>query len=290
LWSAPIAGHPMTGGPTPVIADGRVIVPTEDASIQAYALADGHALWTFRGAPGTTYRDPVVAGEVVICAEQSGIEAIDPATGARRWRHELQGCGLHVAVAGDRAYVGSFISTTGGGLGGMLVALDLVHGTRVWSVGMWDWPFGGPTICGDELVVFGNQGVAAFARADGRFRWMHAQPRVGTGQIGIDDRQRIVLGTDDAHLRMLEPVHGNVVLDVDLDPLAAQVHAPMVPAEVQAGTGTASAPPTIGGFDPPALVQDRVYVATTSGWLTAIDLPGITPAGRAPAVATPAMP
>ncbi|WP_112452820.1 PQQ-binding-like beta-propeller repeat protein [Streptomyces sp. ICC1] len=89
--------------------------------------ADGTVLWSVRSAQGAARTDaPLYGGGLVLTAPAGGrvLQALDPATGAERWRHALPS-GAKAVPAGDRVVVT--------GADGKATALDAATGAVRWT-------------------------------------------------------------------------------------------------------------------------------------------------------------
>ncbi|MFI5273466.1 MAG: PQQ-binding-like beta-propeller repeat protein [Ktedonobacterales bacterium] len=134
---------------------GTIYVLTDPGHAQILALraADGMLLWTADESSGDLVVNSLdVSGGTVYVGlvhavndSQAYLDALDAATGARRWRDLLPGNAQGTTVAGTVAYVG----TTGG-----LFALDAATGTVLWhrSTGRYI-AYHAPRIAGGVLFV-----------------------------------------------------------------------------------------------------------------------------------------
>lgn len=94
-----LGGEPLTFGisASPILHQGRVIVlvgGAESAAVIAFDPLDGKTLW--KSPAGTaSYASPIVAdpdgdgGPDLLYYADDGLVALDPDTGAKRWRHEI---------------------------------------------------------------------------------------------------------------------------------------------------------------------------------------------------------
>jgi outer membrane protein assembly factor BamB len=168
----------------PAVSDGRLFTVTIDNQLVVYATDDGRRLWSNTGVEeaagflgGAT---PAVLGDVVVAAYTSGdLLAFDVVTGRTIWSDNLAGRTGGNAVAAltdirgrpviDRDRVIAI------GNGGVMAAIDLHRGGRVWDNGL-----GGtqqPWSAGDFIFVVTSGGeVICLTRDDGRIKWVVALP------------------------------------------------------------------------------------------------------------------
>lgn len=191
----------------PAVSDGRIFTVTIDNQLVVYATDDGRRLWSNAGVEeaagllgGTT---PAVLGDVVVAAYTSGeLLAFDVVTGRSLWSDSLAGKQRGDAVAAltdirgrpviDRDLVIAI------GNGGVMAAIDLKRGGRVW-----DASFGGtqsPWVAGDFIYILtNNSDVICLTRADGRIKWIqqlpqfedmenHEDPIYWSGPVLVEDR------------------------------------------------------------------------------------------------------
>jgi outer membrane protein assembly factor BamB len=191
----------------PAVSDGRIFTVTIDNQLVVYATDDGRRLWSNAGVEeaagllgGTT---PAVLGNVVVAAYTSGeLLAFDVVDGRSLWSDNLAGKQRGDAVAAltdirgrpviDRDLVIAI------GNGGVMAAIDLKRGGRVW-----DASFGGtqsPWVAGDFIYILTNNSeVICLTRADGRIKWVqqlpqfedpadHEDPIYWSGPVLVQDR------------------------------------------------------------------------------------------------------
>ena len=180
-WRTAIAS-PGRGAPT-VVGD-RMFVPTADDQLFALSTKDGSRIWNYRAEHAATsvlgQPSPAFSDGLVVAGFGSGdLVALHADTGGVAWADSLAAPrgndlidlsavrGLPV-IDGGVAYAVS--------LGGLLLALDLHSGRRIWQRSV----AGGhtPWLAGDWLfLVSAEQRVAALARQDGQVRWVVDLPR-----------------------------------------------------------------------------------------------------------------
>jgi outer membrane protein assembly factor BamB len=168
----------------PAVSDGRVFTVTIDNQLVVYATDDGRRLWSNTGVEeaagflgGAT---PAVLGDVVVAAYTSGdLLAFDVVSGRSLWSDNLAGRTGGNAVAAltdirgrpviDRDRVIAI------GNGGVMAAIDLHRGGRIWDNGL-----GGtqqPWAAGQFIyVVTSGSEVVCLTRDDGRIKWVQSLP------------------------------------------------------------------------------------------------------------------
>lgn len=126
------AANPLysAGMPLP-LATRSAIYASAGRSVYALRVSDGSVLWRLPNAPeGTAYSAPVVAANTVFVADADGtVYAIDPETGAIRWRsagrsNVREDLRSHVVVRGQTVYVAS--------QGSLVRALNIKTGVQLW--------------------------------------------------------------------------------------------------------------------------------------------------------------
>ncbi len=168
----------------PAASDGRIFTTTIDNQLVVYASDDGRRLWSNTGVEeaagflgGAT---PAVLGDVVVAAYTSGdLLAFDVVTGRSLWSDNLAGRSGGSAVAAltdirgrpviDRDRVIAI------GNGGVMAAIDLRRGGRIWDNGLGGTQM--PWAAGDFLYIITNSSeVVCLTREDGRIKWVQSLP------------------------------------------------------------------------------------------------------------------
>lgn len=234
IWRSPV-DSPIRAAPT--VNGGRVFAVTVENQVVAFAAADGRELWTYSGASTSTIllgaAAPAVDGGVVIAPFTNGeVVALRVDNGAPLWTETVVAVRRTEAAASlpdisarpvidrGRVYVA--------GHSGLLVAIDLRTGQRVW-----DAPVSavyGPWIAGDFLYVISidSEAVCIDVRS-GRILWVTQLPRfedeedregriIWAGPVVAGDRV-IVAGSNEQALS-LSPYTGTVLGRLDLDAAA----------------------------------------------------------------------
>src|SRR5690606_37029772 len=125
---------------------------TGETGIGPGEVAGLEPAWQVDGLMGVTGTPAVVDGTVYVGDWTGHLRALDAATGAERWAHELGSgyVGGSPAVAGDVVVVGTFDAR--------IVAVDRATGEPVWETPIGDHPkavvFGSPVVA-EGLVVTG---------------------------------------------------------------------------------------------------------------------------------------
>ncbi len=176
-------GAPARSAPT--VVEGRLFVPTLDERLVALSTADGSQIWTYQatssgtivlGEPAPAYADGLViagfgSGDLVALRADGGTLAWSDSLAAARGRNSLADLSAIRAlpvIANNVVYAI--------GVGGLLVALDLRSGRRLWereAAGQ-----NTPWVAGDWIFVLTlEQQLACLNRVDGRIRWMTQMAR-----------------------------------------------------------------------------------------------------------------
>ncbi len=169
---------PLHGAPA--IADGRLFVVSQDDELFAFSTETGEILWTFQGivepARILSSSAPAIYGEIVVAPFASGeLGALRVQNGRGIWNgaltrssgltslSELNDIAASPVIFDNAVYAISH--------SGVLVAIDLRNGQRLWSR-----QIGGihmPWIAGDTIFVMTSEGqLAALSRADGKVIWV----------------------------------------------------------------------------------------------------------------------
>jgi outer membrane protein assembly factor BamB len=176
-------GAPARSAPT--VTEGRLFVVTIDDRLVALAADDGRQLWSHKAASATTTMlgqpAPAYADGLVVAGFGSGeLAALRAETGSVVWTDSLASARGRTSLTDISAIRGLPVIADGRvyaiGLGGLLLALDLRSGRRLWEreVSGEDSPW----VAGDWLfIVSSDQQIAAIQRLDGRVAWVGDLPR-----------------------------------------------------------------------------------------------------------------
>lgn len=179
------AGLPTAARAAPTIADGRLYIPTLENQVLALSDKDGSKLWSYEatatntavlGLPSPAYADGLVvagfgAGDLVCLRAASGAVTWADTLGSVRGRTSLVDLssihGMPVIMEGE---------VYAAGLGGVLIALDLRSGRRLWErdIGSDQTPW----VVGDWLFILTtDQILLAVNRQDGAIAWLCQLPQ-----------------------------------------------------------------------------------------------------------------
>jgi len=181
-WKASL---PTAARAAPTVADGRLYVPTLDDQVVALSAADGSKLWAYQapaadtsvlGLPSPAFSDGLLVagfggGDIVCLRAASGAVSWTDSLASARGRTSLVDFS---AIHGLPAIQEGRVYATG--LGGLLVALDLRSGRRLWErdIGSDQTPW----VAGDWLFVLTtDQVLVALNRQDGAIAWITQLPQ-----------------------------------------------------------------------------------------------------------------
>ncbi len=229
-WRAPL---PAPARSLPTLGGGRLYVGLIDGRLLALDMHGGKQLWSYQssdagmivlGQPAPAYSD-----DIVVAGFGSGdLAAVHADTGTLLWTDNLGAAGGRVtatdlsSIRGAPVIDGATVYAVG--LGGLIVAIDLRSGRRIW-----ERPIGGgqmPWIAGDWIYLIDNdQQLLAMTKAEGRVRWVadlphyvdetkHTGPLFWSGPALVN--YRLVLTGDRGQLLYANPVSGVVTGGVDL--------------------------------------------------------------------------
>ncbi len=166
LWRYPGIGEQasIVASPSPVVADGHVVVPHTTGELVAFRVSDGMPVWTETLTslqPTSSLANindiagrPVIAdGQVYAIAHSGRMGAFHLATGEPLWAQEISGTQMPW-VAGGYAFV---INGTAS-----LAAIERSGGGVRWTTdlpggGIWS----GPVLGGDRLIAVSSKGTLA---------------------------------------------------------------------------------------------------------------------------------
>ncbi len=147
-----VAGQDIWG--EPVLADGKLLVSSEDSGLYAIDPATGTELWHFKAAQGLVSTPEVVGDLVLVSGFGSTLYGVDLATGSEHWafkaNHWIWG---KAAIDGGIAYIGDF--------DGVVHAVELDSGNESWSLPLGhDALRASPVILAGTLVISSDSGLA----------------------------------------------------------------------------------------------------------------------------------
>jgi outer membrane protein assembly factor BamB len=184
-------GFTVRGLSSPLVHDRRVYVGFSDGTLACLSASSGEVVWT-RALAGEATRfldvdsTPVIdEGVLYASAHPTGVYALDPKTGATRWRYDVEGAGT-VRPAGGLVF---FAAARAG-----LHALDR-EGRLVWRQALASaGELSAPLVVGGHLVVSSANGGAYIAdAATGRLEQFLFTGHGATGAPTTDGRQVYLL-------------------------------------------------------------------------------------------------
>ncbi len=229
-WRSPL-DTPARSAPT--VADNRLFVTTLDNRMLALNTADGKRLWNYQatsaatsvlGEPAPAFSDGLVvggfgSGDLVTLRADTGTLAWSDSLAAARGRTSLADLS---AIRGLPVISDNVVYAIG--VGGLLLALDLRSGRRLWereAAGEHT-----PWVAGDWLFVLTqDQTLACLSKADGRVRWLSQLPRYGNVERSRDPifwtgpilgGQYMYCAGSTEKLIAVNPVTGDVLGEQDL--------------------------------------------------------------------------
>lgn len=224
-------GVPARSAPT--VADDRLYMTTIDDKLVALAAPTGDRLWVYQAATSATtllgQAAPAVSDGLVVSGFGSGdLVAVRAESGALAWSDSLASARGRNSLVDLSAIRGLPVLDRGRvyavGVGGLLVALDLRSGRRLWEreVGGSETPW----LAGDWLFVQTlDQSLAAIGRDDGRVRWITDLPRYDDPERRRDPLfwtgpvlagGRLVLAGSNATAVSIDPATGGIIGREDL--------------------------------------------------------------------------
>jgi len=229
----------------PTVVEGKLFMPTLDERMVALSAADGKRVWSYQatasativlGEPAPAYSDGLLvggfgSGDLVGLRADSGTLAWSDSLASARGRASIADLSAIRAVP---VIVGNVVYAIG--VSGLLVAIDLRSGRRLWErevAGQYM-----PWAAGDWLFVLtAEQQLAAIGRVDGRVRWITDLPRFDNPDKQRDpifwagplvaDKHLFVAGST-RKLLVIDPADGAILSQQDLpaaaslSPIAAQ--------------------------------------------------------------------
>lgn len=174
LWTGALGAGTSS---SPLVVDGLLAIGADDDQLHVHDVADGAERWRFAAGQGADYTlgpSPAYADGLLFYANASekadtGLFAIDAASGEQRWHMEPDTPGLYTpAVVEGVVYVG--------GDGGDVYALDAASGEERWktTVGR-TWST--PAVADGDVYVQTMDGVlACLDRESGDVRWHSSTP------------------------------------------------------------------------------------------------------------------
>ncbi len=169
----------------PLVSAGEITVVTVDQQLQAFSQADGKFLWSYQGTVSNTgtigQAGPAAADGVLVAGFESGeLAAVRQGSGTLVWTDNMGGLKGQSTLSDFGSVRGAPIIdgglVYGIGLGGLLAALDIRSGRRVWQRDVAG--ANTPWLAGDFLfLVSTDQKLAALSKEDGSVHWVTDLPR-----------------------------------------------------------------------------------------------------------------
>jgi outer membrane protein assembly factor BamB len=231
VWRKPLSS-PARSAPT--VVDKSLYVCTIDQTLVAMGIAGGEPLWVYQATKADAgilaSASPAFSGGLVVAGFESGdLAAVHADTGILAWSDNLG------SLKGSTSLL-EFATVRGApviednivyaiGFGGLMAALDLRTGRRVWERDI----AGGntPWLAGDTLfVITTEQRAAAVAKEDGSVHWVTNLPRftnpkrtkgliTWAGPVLIGGK--LVAVSSDQHMSVMDPIDGKIVSTTELD-------------------------------------------------------------------------
>ncbi len=222
----------------PTVAEGRLFVPLLGDKLAAHATDDGRKLWSYQATEAQTavlgLPSPAYADGLVVAGFGSGdLVALRGATGAVVWADSLASARGRNSGSDLSAIAGMPVIQDGRvyavGLGGLMLALDLRSGRRLWERDVTSDST--PCIAGGWIFVLSSDGeLGAISRVDGSVAWVtqlqkfenmekrrNAIRWLGPTLVG----DRLIVASNTAVVQAVSPYTGDVLGQQDLSGAAS---------------------------------------------------------------------
>jgi outer membrane protein assembly factor BamB len=241
-WRKPIPAPARSG---PSIYNGSLFFCTIDQRLIAVSATTGALQWSYTATPVDAgvlaQAAPAISDGLVIAGFESGdIAAVRAETGSLAWSDNLGTLKGSSSLLEFSSVRGAAVVDNGIvyaiGLGGLMAALDLRSGRRVWERDIAG--ANTPWLAGDTLfVITTEQRVAALAKDDGTVHWVTDLPRFTNPKRtkGLIDwagpaliAGKLIAVSTNEHMAVIDPVDGQLVSNDEigangsLAPVAAQ--------------------------------------------------------------------
>ncbi|HEX6685554.1 MAG TPA: PQQ-binding-like beta-propeller repeat protein, partial [Candidatus Limnocylindrales bacterium] len=312
-WSYRTDGTFLTG--SPVIVDGVVYAGTRDengdgnSAVHAVSLATGKKLWTYK-VPSSVHGSLAVSdGMVLVPTLRATLFALDAGTGNLVWRHDPEPApegfnqrayGYYGVTVADGKVLFPYQTRHGEAASGLLVALDVKTGQRIWASAMAGATMsdGTPAVA-DGRVFVGSQTadqVISYNLATGAREWT-AAAALGGWQDGIPSAAggRVFIGSNNGIIARDAATGATLwtyrssspsLVNQSATPAAAAVRGDVVYMAFPSGAVTALNAATGaviwdrllpgsqyrgGSFTSPALSGNTLFVGANNGRFYALD-------------------
>jgi outer membrane protein assembly factor BamB len=224
---------PTPARSSPTVVGDMMFLCTIDDNLLGVTIADGRVIWAYQATQGNTgtlgQAAPAFADGLVVAGFESGdLSAVRADSGTLAWTDNMGGVkgtsGLSefASVRGAPVIDGGLVFAIG--LGGLMAALDLRSGRRVWERDVAG--ANTPWLAGDIIyVVSTEQKLAAINKEDGLVHWVTDLPRFrhpkrtkglitwsGPALIG----GKLILVSDHAKMAVVDPISGALVTSADI--------------------------------------------------------------------------
>lgn len=256
LWQVDLQ-VPFRGAPT--LAGGRAFVVTFDNQLFTLNAENGEVQWDATGivenASILGTGAPAVSADTLVVGYSSGeLTALRVENGRVTWQELLTRTGRTTAIGSLLDIDGSPVIDRGRvfaiGNGGRMVSLELTTGQRIWEINL-----GGvqtPWVAGDFVYAVTNEGeLVCLTRGEGRVRWLTQLQRykdvedekglvTWNGPVLAGDR--LILTSSHGYVATVSPYTGALI------------------SVEKMGEGS---------YLPPVVANNRLYVMTNNGRITA---------------------
>ena len=228
----------------PTIAEGRLFIPLLGDQLVAHSVEDGRRVWSYQASLSQTavlgLPSPAYADGLVVAGFGSGdLVALRAATGAVVWADSLASARGRNSVSDLSAIHGMPVIQEGRvyaiGLGGLMLALDLRSGRRLWERDVASDQT--PCVAGAWIFVLDAEGqLAALSRSDGSVAWVTQLQRYDNEKKKSDPvswmgptlaADRLVVASNDGVAQAVSPYTGEIL---GQQPLSGAISVPAVVA------------------------------------------------------------
>lgn len=241
----------------PVAADGRVFASDADGHVAAVSLSGGGVAWRVRVAQGTGGTRPMSSGlaygggSLFVTTGFGDIIALDPASGAERWRQSIRGIFRSPPTYAE----GRVFAVTASN---EALALDAENGDILWTHG--GVPEGSAMLRGAPPAVASGLVIVPYASGE-----LYAL-RVETGRPAWSDSLAALRAT--TALAGLAAIVGAPAVEGGI--VVANSHADRA-AGIELRTGARIWDRSFGGVNTPWLAGDSAFLLTNDGIIVALE-------------------